>query len=849
MPRRWPERCSEAILLTLACLAPWAFGSVEAWAELLLDFGVVLVAILGLIAGRGRPARGLFGLPSLALAGLILLALAQATPLPEGLFRQLAPTTSELRSTLLPDIGEQVLGDSGSPVPRPGATISLDPEGSIHAAVRLLAAWVLFQCVLSLGGGYESLRRFGVAMSINAAALALFALTQRLTWEGKIYGLRTSPIGSGWSAGGPFVGHNPLAAMLNIGLGLGLGIILAGSSWRRLGARAWVVYTVGLTIVGLIASQARSGLVATLAASGVMAVLIRRREIARSGAAIAGIVSLAVLFLIFLGSASPYHRLATLFGEEAYTPRLKIWTGALQTWSDHPIFGTGLGSFGVATAPAFDLDSGVHFARAENEYVDLLVEGGLVGLGLALAGLVGLFSSIRRALRDAPGMSERALVAGGLFGLMALAIQSLGDFSPHILGVSFPAVVLAGHLAGLGSARQGVPSPTVGSKEGLQGILVRLAIASLAMIPLVHSSYRARSEAQLANSGVPMPGTGMPLAISPNVPRSSLDGMRLALEEALKDRPNWGEGHLRLGLVLLGQYERTVTEWIGDSLDNPVLVAWLSDPLWLHATIHSDPSDDREKRAELIEHEPVRRYLVPAARCFLEARRCSPAMALPHAHLASLDYLLVGGEPSLVHAARALKLAGADTRALLLTAKVAAQAGDPGLAALAWRRCLEARESRWEEVADSAAMTLEPSQILEEVLPEGGTWPIKFAERLYSHPEDSEVRAQYLQAALRRLPDDASLSEPERLRLKALARAGLGESLPAQVLWEKALALEPTQSAWREELVNWLVDRGEFEAAHRHATLGLRLNPESRRLRRAVLTTAEVLARGRKPIP
>src|SRR5207248_2615000 len=79
--------------------------------------------------------------------------------------------------------------------------------------------------------------------------------------------------------------------------------------------------------------------------------------------------------------------------------------------------------------------------------------------------------------------------------------------------------------------------------------------------------------------------------------------------------------------------------------------------------------------------EPVRRHLVPAARCFLEARRCCPHWALPQAELASLDYLLSGGDSASAYAARALELAGSDGRLLLFLGEVAAQAGDPGLAA------------------------------------------------------------------------------------------------------------------------------------------------------------------------
>src|SRR5258708_4484698 len=80
------QRASEAVMLSMACLAPWAFGAVEAWAELGIDIGVALIALFGFVAGRGATrADSRPDVPSLALAGLALLALAQAAPLSEGL--------------------------------------------------------------------------------------------------------------------------------------------------------------------------------------------------------------------------------------------------------------------------------------------------------------------------------------------------------------------------------------------------------------------------------------------------------------------------------------------------------------------------------------------------------------------------------------------------------------------------------------------------------------------------------------------------------------------------------------------------------------------------------------------
>ena len=194
--RRDLETAAETIVVGMACLAPWAFGSVPAWAQLALHAGTAAVTILVVIADGTTPrARRVLCLPSLGLAGLILLALFQATPLPGGVLRLLSPASASLRSGLLPPAPERVLGDPGPLVSLPPFRLSQDADATIQTAAALAATWLLFQGVLGLGGDAANIRRLAVAFSLNATLLALFSIVQALTWNGRIYGsaLRRRP--------------------------------------------------------------------------------------------------------------------------------------------------------------------------------------------------------------------------------------------------------------------------------------------------------------------------------------------------------------------------------------------------------------------------------------------------------------------------------------------------------------------------------------------------------------------------------------------------------------------------------------------------------------------------------
>src|SRR4051794_8748400 len=222
-----PRRASELIVLGLACLSPWAIGAVDAWAQLALDVGIALLAILGIVAAdRAGWARRLFCVPSLALLALALLALVQAVPLPEAMLKGIAPATDTWRRGLAPDVPQRVKGAEGPPVAPPASTLSHDPDASLRSSAQLMACWLLFQCVLGLGRGHGLLRRFGMVTVVNCLVMTLFAIAQSLTWNGKIYGIRQTRVVDPWLTGGPFVLHNHLAAYLNVGFGLALGFLI-----------------------------------------------------------------------------------------------------------------------------------------------------------------------------------------------------------------------------------------------------------------------------------------------------------------------------------------------------------------------------------------------------------------------------------------------------------------------------------------------------------------------------------------------------------------------------------------------------------------------------------------------
>jgi O-antigen ligase len=893
--RRLAQGFSEVILLALVILAPWAYGSVEAWAELGLYAAIALLTLLGLVgSGRGRYWSRLCGPPSLALGALTLLACFQAAPLGSGISRWIAPAAAAARDDLLPALPEHVKGDVAASVPFPAATLSVDPDSTLQMAARLAAAWLLFQAVCGQSVGHRSRERFARLIIINAVLLALFAIIQALTWNGCIYWVRPVSAASPWSVGGPFVSHNHLAAYLNIGLGLALGSLLSASprEWlRRDSGKMATAYAAAIIAAGVVTCHSRSGFMGLLVAALVLVVCSRKRPAVWVGLAV--VLAAAGVYLAILAPASSFGaRLATILdpGDDGYRSRLEVWRGATRAWWARPVLGSGLGSFAIAVLPYLSRDRSVFFARAENEYLDLLVEGGALGLLAALAFVAAIGWLAYHAIRGASGQRQRdrGFAWGCVFGLIAALVQSLADFAPHVPAIGVLAIALCGQLAALaqgGGSREDLrpsrwgpllsrigimttgrrgdrpsgqvrppaaaPAPFTTQPRGWPrisragGILAWLGSVALAVVLLAHGLRDARIEKQLMSVSLPSPGAYLPTIGTNDGPSWDLEAWRVALQGALALRPNWAEGHVRLGLVHLGLYRLMAREWLRDAgagRDESELGA---DPLRLLGAIHAgEPGAPRSSYDRDLAHlEPISRHLVPAARAFLKARRCSPFWALPHSQLASLDYMLEGGDTASVYAGRALSLAGSDGQIISFLSTVAVEVDDHDLAARCWRKAMVANPARRPEVALAAAIVLSPTEILSNLAQDGPS-AIEFADRIFSAPQQREIRERFLEVALDRLEHDRGLGDAERLFLQGEALAGVGRTIVARQRMETALSLQPGQSSWREKYVDWLLKWGHPDEAHAQAVLGLTLSPDSAMLRAAVDRTAEALARG-----
>jgi len=185
-----------------------------------------------------------------------------------------------------------------------------------------------------------------------------------------------------------------------------------------------------LLLLALVLTQSRTGL--TAATAGALLALVA--GVRPSWRALGVGLAAAALVLLAIG-LSPLRDWFVFAGANSWQsvvgPRLGIWSQALDGIRDHPVWGMGLGAFGLLARLVYPLVPPAESAvieDAHNLYFQTTLDFGLLGgllliVLLALAGLTAL-----EMVRARPPRSLSRLWAAGLLGaLVAHALYSLTD--------------------------------------------------------------------------------------------------------------------------------------------------------------------------------------------------------------------------------------------------------------------------------------------------------------------------------------------------------------------------------------------------------------------------------------
>ena len=271
--------------------------------------------------------------------------------------------------------------------------------------------------------------------------VSLFGILQHFTWNGKIFWLREVPLRS--APFGPYENRNHFAGFVELMIPSGIAILILRGE-RRDQLPLLALFSV-LPIGALFLSASRAGIISFLAGTAILflLVILRRRE-AKSLAAAAVLMALAIAIVSWLGIDSAMRRFAEYKGlEVSETRRVAMVRGTIHLFLDHPLLGTGLGTF-QEVYPRYDtVYDGLIVNHSHNDYAEALAETGVAGGACLLAFFVLLFWRAWKLIRDDQNERNLAYHMGAIVACSSLMIHSLADFSFHIPANAFLFLVQA----------------------------------------------------------------------------------------------------------------------------------------------------------------------------------------------------------------------------------------------------------------------------------------------------------------------------------------------------------------------------------------------------------------------
>ena len=229
-------------------------------------------------------------------------------------------------------------------------------------------------------------------------------------------------------------------------------------------ASLWICVSLALMMSSVVCTLSRGGFLALIGGFLVCFII----QVAGAARFIVGtiLVSLALTLglLGWFGLERVEARYGTIWSGKALNEsRLTLWSAAWSVVKDFPVWGTGFGTYQVidplyrTSAEVADLT----IDHLHNDHLEMLAEGGLVGLGLSWLMLGLVFWLGLKVVRQ--GTSLSGIVLGEIFSITTLALHCTGDFCVSVPAITLLASVISARFRRNASAP--VPFPSVGRGE------------------------------------------------------------------------------------------------------------------------------------------------------------------------------------------------------------------------------------------------------------------------------------------------------------------------------------------------------------------------------------------------
>ncbi len=842
--------------LTLIAMPVWILGGNLPPVRTLCLGLSGLFGLLMLLLDFRRPAEApesrLSHATKIVLLTAVVFAAIQAIEHPANFLQSIYPAATRLR------LAELVLG-----------VMAFFFFSRLFISQRLLIGFLL--TVLSTG-----------------AAVSLFGLVQRLTWNGKLYGFYE--LIHGGQPFGPFVNGNNAGGFLLICFSAGAFFVARQHYDRRLDSLALEARGQGFSgelkdflIGGLARLSAKqlyvyAGLVAVTA--GITASLSR-------GALISLVVSASVGWLVMFSGRRLTFLISMLIlsvsiGITAYAeksdatkrvitvadsltsltdvsaaaqPRIIHWSDTLRASQNYWLTGSGLGTYVDAYLPHQKSESKKVYFHAENQYLETLLELGVVGVCLLLL-VIGLCLSISIRLI---GQSDATSKAVGLAGLICLLGQILAGSLDFGLYMSANSLLMAGMMGAVVARNDWLQKRTKETgtvKHSAYKQTVSRVCFGVALLSACWGAY----EYSGADAGK---ATSRFLArFEPTADSDKIEKVQRWAHYAVSIRGDDAANHLNLAHLAILRYRlaasaallndeqkliEPTTRSAGtepttaiqpvnpteEKAETPVAPPTLVD-VWpytkleiLHQFARATEPEGRTLFENLLDHGLIETHLQSAWSHLHDARAAHPKSKQCQLAITRLSFLFEDRQTETQRIESVVSNYPLDQQILFVCGLLSHQLQQPDRGCDYWRRCMEVTRDYDATIVAYCRSQLTLPQFLQQVVPTDPARVIQIARVYFRAPEDLPLKKAILRRVDELLPD-AKLEWVEKLDLRGQAALFAQRYQTATMVFQQVLEKAPDLNRARLHYAMALMGSGQYEEARTQLRICL-LQPDSRK--------------------
>ncbi len=486
------EKLTYRIFIFLLIFCPLALGTVYTWSLAVME-ALSLGAVLLLLISRGIRKEAIYRAPGTLLLMLFpAYILLQLIPLPAEVVRIISPSTYGLYQEII-----------GIVDPIEWISLSINKKATLEELIRYISYAGFYLLTVQLLSHRSLLKKTVKYLAIFATVLSVSAILQRFTSPDKILWFYESSTGFG-----PYVNNNHYAGLMEMIFPVVFALFLFSKprvsypSLRgkiveffnhiRTSEHILLGFSSLLIALSVFLSLSRGGIIFLCISAGFCFLMIGLKQgtLRSSGSTVFLLFFLLIISVGWFGWKPIFQEFENTRNEkgELVENRSIYWQGGLSAFKDFPVTGTGMGTLKDIYPRYQPKLTGRRVTHAHNDYIEFLVNGGLVGFLLFFGFLMTIIYKTLKAFRKRREPYAIFIYIGSISGIVAILLHSLTDFNLQIgangLYVFFLCglAVCASHTRlrqGLGNTRLQPLSARAGKR------LVFGAVPLLILVPLV----------------------------------------------------------------------------------------------------------------------------------------------------------------------------------------------------------------------------------------------------------------------------------------------------------------------------------------------------------------------------